>query len=329
MLGGFVKAAAAHGEMPGGVEDQDPGHALRRRRDRLDEAAEHFERSREQRSRTRDSNWIGNSACGQAEIALWRSDPEGARRIAAGALDVVAGSEYVQSTVRVYATGLRAVADCALHALALGDERQAEEAQRDARATLERLGALLAADRWPQGTAGPEPVAFEAVCVAELSRAGKDPDPGAWAAAAERFEALAMPFELAYARWRQAEALVLADGDREGAANALREAAEIAARLRAPLLAAEIDGLARRARLPSGPEATAAPDAPERDRLGLTPRELSVLALVADGRTNREIGETLFISEKTASVHVSRILSKLGVRSRLEAATAAHRLGLR
>jgi DNA-binding NarL/FixJ family response regulator len=95
------------------------------------------------------------------------------------------------------------------------------------------------------------------------------------------------------------------------------------------LLAAEIEGLARRARLPSGSEVAAAPDAPERDRLGLTARELSVLALLADGRTNRQIGETLFISEKTASVHVSRILAKLGVRSRLEAATAAHRLGLR
>ena len=304
------------------------GH-LAMRRGRLDEAVEHFERSREQRSRTRDSNWIGNSACGQAEVALWRSEPEAARRIAAAALDVVAGSEYVQSTVRVYAAGLRAVADCALHALALGDERRADEAQRDARATLERLRALLAADRWPQGTAGPEPVAFEAICVAELSRAGADPDPGAWAVAAERFADLAMPFELAYARWRQAEALVLAGGDREGAATALREAAEIAASLRTPLLAAEIDGLARRARLPSGAGATDAPDAPERDRLGLTPRELSVLALLADGRTNRQIGETLFISEKTASVHVSRILGKLGVRSRLEAATAAHRLGLR
>jgi DNA-binding CsgD family transcriptional regulator len=322
------RAVAAAPKGMAGVLVLDAAGHLAMRRGRLDEAAEHFERSREQRSRTRDSNWIGNSACGQAEIAIWRSDPEAARRIAAAALEVVAGSEYVQSTVRVYATGLRAVADCALHALALGDERRAAEAQRDARATLERLRTLLSADRWPQGTAGPEPVAFEAVCVAELSRVGEDPDPGAWAAAAERFEALAMPFELAYARWRQAEALVLAGGDREGAASALREAAEIAASLRTPLLAGEIDGLARRARLPSGSGVTATPDRPERDRLGLTPRELSVLALLADGRTNRQIGETLFISEKTASVHVSRILAKLGVRSRVEAATTAHRLGL-
>ena len=54
-------------------------------------------------------------------------------------------------------------------------------------------------------------------------------------------------------------------------------------------------------------------------QLGLTPREQEVLALVADGRTNRQIAQTLFISDKTASVHVSRILAKLGVANRAEA----------
>jgi DNA-binding NarL/FixJ family response regulator len=53
-----------------------------------------------------------------------------------------------------------------------------------------------------------------------------------------------------------------------------------------------------------------------------------VLALLADGRTNREIGTALYMAEKTASVHVSRILSKLDVRSRTEAAALAHRVGL-
>ena len=62
--------------------------------------------------------------------------------------------------------------------------------------------------------------------------------------------------------------------------------------------------------------------------LGLTQREAEVLALVAEGRTNRQIGQALFITEKTASVHVSRILAKLGVAGRGEAAAVAHRLGL-
>jgi DNA-binding NarL/FixJ family response regulator len=53
-----------------------------------------------------------------------------------------------------------------------------------------------------------------------------------------------------------------------------------------------------------------------------------VLALVAAGPSNRQIGQALFISPKTASVHVSNILAKLGVSSRLEAAAVAHRLGL-
>ncbi len=53
-----------------------------------------------------------------------------------------------------------------------------------------------------------------------------------------------------------------------------------------------------------------------------------MLLLVAEGRTNREIGAELFMSEKTASVHVSRILAKLEVSGRVEAAAVAHRLGL-
>jgi DNA-binding NarL/FixJ family response regulator len=68
--------------------------------------------------------------------------------------------------------------------------------------------------------------------------------------------------------------------------------------------------------------------APSDDPFGLTPRERQVLELVARGATNREIGAELFMAEKTASVHVSRILAKLDVRSRTEAAGVAHRLGL-
>ena len=90
--------------------------------------------------------------------------------------------------------------------------------------------------------------------------------------------------------------------------------------------------LARRARIdlvePAPDAEPAAADDSPAARLGLTPRELEVLLLVAQGCTNRAIGETLFMSEKTASVHVSRILAKLGVSGRVEAAAVAHRLGL-
>ncbi|NEC76316.1 helix-turn-helix domain-containing protein, partial [Streptomyces rochei] len=90
-----------------------------------------------------------------------------------------------------------------------------------------------------------------------------------------------------------------------------------------------VDLLGRRARLTlgraAGPER--APADPV-EALGLTSRERDVLRLVSDGRTNRQIAEELFISPKTASVHVSNILAKLGVSGRGEAAAVAHRLAL-
>jgi len=109
----------------------------------------------------------------------------------------------------------------------------------------------------------------------------------------------------------------------------------LASGLGARLLTAEIDSLSRRARielaLPAGggePDEPAQEPATVTDELGLTPREREVLALVAEGRTNREIAEALFISDKTASVHVSNILAKLGVANRGQAAAVAHRLRL-
>jgi DNA-binding CsgD family transcriptional regulator/tetratricopeptide (TPR) repeat protein len=301
---------------------------LAMRRGRLEEAAEHFQRARELLGGTSDSMWIGNQAAGHAETALWAADPDRAWQLATDALDFVPEDQYAHYTTRLHATALRAAADRAQRAVALNDDQRAGKARDDARATFEHLRALLAPERWHHGGPGPEPTAFDALSIAELSRADGRPDPDAWDAAAQGFAALGEPFERAYARWRQAEALILAGGDRAAAGDALREAAEIAAALRAPLLTAEVEGLARRARVALESAPQAAPDVPDVERLGLTERELTVLSLVAEGHTNREIGETLFISEKTASVHVSRILAKLGVRSRVEAATAAHRLGL-
>jgi DNA-binding NarL/FixJ family response regulator len=132
-------------------------------------------------------------------------------------------------------------------------------------------------------------------------------------------------------RWRAGEGYVAA-GERDCAADVLGRAHAIAAALGAGWLRSEIESLAARARLTlpgaalAAEEPVAAPAA--EDPFGLTPRERQVLALVAEGRTNREIGEVLFMAEKTASVHVSRILSKLNVRSRTEAAAVAHRQGL-
>jgi DNA-binding NarL/FixJ family response regulator len=121
---------------------------------------------------------------------------------------------------------------------------------------------------------------------------------------------------------------------------ALREAVEVARNLDARPLLALIDGLAQRARVSldtrpaeAGAAPKVAPAKPAREaapfaELGLSAREAEVLALVALGRTNGQIARELFISPKTASVHVTHILDKLGVSSRIEAAMLAARAGL-
>jgi DNA-binding CsgD family transcriptional regulator len=116
------------------------------------------------------------------------------------------------------------------------------------------------------------------------------------------------------------------------AEGALRAAHAVAVRLGAAPLRRELELLAQRGRIaleaPVDP-AAAEPEAPSMaSSLGLTRREAEVLALVAAGRTNRQIGQALFIAPKTAGVHVSRILAKLGVANRGEAAAVAHRLRL-
>jgi DNA-binding CsgD family transcriptional regulator len=295
------------------------------RRGRLDTAAEHFEVARELLGGTSDSMWIGNQSAGRAETALWAADPERAWQLATGALDFVPEDQYAHYTARLHATALRAAADRAQRAHALGHRPRAAEAQRDARSIFDSLRALLAPERWHDGAPGPEPAAFDALGSAELARADGRPDPEAWATAAERFAALREPFELGYVRWRQAEALIAGGSDRAAAADALREAADLAAGLSAPLLAAEVESLARRARvtLDAGPDAPS--EDPELDRLGLTERELTVLSLVAEGHTNREIGAELFLSEKTVEGHLTRVFGKLGVASRAEVAEVVGR----
>jgi ATP/maltotriose-dependent transcriptional regulator MalT len=171
---------------------------------------------------------------------------------------------------------------------------------------------------------GPAQRAERLTYLAQAARVRGVLDRRAWDEAAAAWAAIKRPYPQAEALVWAAEAAIGA-GDRAGAAERLRRAADLAARLRARPLAERIDDLFRRARLPRGGGAEGADGAAA---FGLTPRELEVLRLVAQGRSNREIAEALFISAKTASVHVSNILGKLGVASRGEAAATAHRLGL-
>ncbi|MEV5747998.1 AAA family ATPase [Actinoallomurus sp. NPDC052308] len=168
---------------------------------------------------------------------------------------------------------------------------------------------------------GPVTAAQRTTFEAESARAAGVLDRTAWTAAVAAWDALGWPYPLAEALLRTAEAAV-AEGDRDEASTLLCRAADLADRLKARPLRADIDQVARRARLRlDGGTAGQAP-------LGLTPREQEVLRLLAEGRSNREIAEELFISAKTASVHVSNILAKLNVPTRGAAAAAAHRLRL-
>ncbi|MFF0522509.1 AAA family ATPase [Actinomadura nitritigenes] len=167
---------------------------------------------------------------------------------------------------------------------------------------------------------GPVQEAHRLTFEAEAARAEGVLDQAAWDAAAAAWDALHQPYGTACALVRAGEA-ALAAGDRDRAGSALRRAAELAGGLRAGPLRERAADLARRAGAPLGGDRRS-------PRLGLTPRETEVLRLVAAGRSNRDIAEALFISVKTASVHVSHILGKLGVAGRGEAAAAAHRLRL-
>jgi DNA-binding CsgD family transcriptional regulator len=163
---------------------------------------------------------------------------------------------------------------------------------------------------------------------AEMSRLADRPDPDLWREAVATWDGIGFPYAAAYARFRGAEATLAAGGDRDRVVAELRRSHDAATTLRAGPLTAAIERLARRARLDLGPRPTSGDGSAPGAGPVLTPREAEVLALVAEGLTNRQIGERLFISEKTASVHMSRLLAKLGAGTRGEAAAIARRRGL-
>ncbi|TDC90786.1 helix-turn-helix transcriptional regulator, partial [Actinomadura sp. 7K507] len=177
---------------------------------------------------------------------------------------------------------------------------------------IEERAAGLAAD-------GPLQRAYHLTFSAEATRARGVLDLAAWTEVAAAWESLGNPYYRARALFHAAEA-ALAGGDHEAAAARLRTAAGLADGLGAVPLGERVADLLRRTRTSRAGESSAP--------LGLTPREYEVLRLVAQGRSNRDIADALFISVKTASVHVSNILGKLDVTSRGEAAATAHRLAL-
>jgi DNA-binding CsgD family transcriptional regulator len=176
--------------------------------------------------------------------------------------------------------------------------------------------------------AGPMARAHLRSADAEESRLEGRPEPALWAAAVEARIELLQPWELAYARYRHGEAVLASGGAAIDAALPLREAHAATINLGAAPLRIAIEALASRARIQLDRQQGSAEPAVKGPATTLTARELEVLALVAAGHTNREIGDRLYISEKTASVHVTHAMNKLGALSRYEAAAAATRQGL-
>jgi DNA-binding CsgD family transcriptional regulator len=258
-------------------------------------------------------------------LAIWRDRPEEAAAAVRQGLDWVADAEEEGMLRVLLSLGLRAEADRAERARARRQQAEADAATRTGAELLARLRQLAAAD-------APEPETTVRVVLgeAEVSRLEGRSDPERWAAAAAGWEQLSQPYQAACARWRQAEALLARRGSRAEATGALRQAHQTAGRLGAAPLRREVEDLARRARIVLAEPRPGAEPAPARlaEPFGLTPREREVLALLADGRTNSQIALALFISVKTVGIHVSNILAKLGVASRVEAAAVAHRGGL-
>jgi DNA-binding CsgD family transcriptional regulator len=258
-----------------------------------------------------------------AEHALWQGNTEQAlaESHAAIELDIVPPWGYSPSVIRPAAVALSARADRAVQARASGDN-QAAGAELTAAEELLRIAREGAAfPKRPRFILGPEARGWLARAEAEYERAQGTNAPQAWQAVLDAFGP-AYVYETARTRWRLAEALAEA-GRRDEAEEQWRQAAQTADRLGAKPLRRALDDLGRRARIGS------APDLPDAAVLAsLTSREREVLRLIAAGRSNREIASVLFIAPKTASVHVSNILGKLGAASRTEAAAIAHREGL-
>jgi len=259
-----------------------------------------------------------------AEASLWGGRPDDALAETRRALALFKVRDLTIMSGRLLTAGMRACADLAERARARRDAEAAAAAVTAADSLASWIGQMGGApfDDHPFVAAIP---AHRATWDAERTRLAGPSDPDAWGAAAKAWQILGTPHRAGYAWWRQAGALLEAGQPAAAAAGALRAAAG-AGDGHAPLLG-QIHALAERARVPLRPAGAQRPAQPA-TRYGLTERELAVLRLLATGRTNAQIGAELYISPKTAGVHVSNILRKLGVSGRVQAAAWAERAGL-
>ena len=271
-------------------------------------------------------------AVAEAELALWEGRLDVARRAVATGLASLVGSDESQMLTPLLSLGLRAEADRAASGRARRLGIDVEDAARAAAPLLATARELQDGHPASGLPVTPGMAADLAMVRAEEARLAGHDDPAAWADAGAAWDRAGAPYPAAYARWREAEALLADRARRRDGERRVEEVHRSALELGAEPLRREVEALALRARVElGGAPATAGTgvSGADPDAFGLTAREREVLALLQLGRTNREIARTLFISEKTAGVHVSNILGKMGVASRVEAAAVAGRAGYR
>ncbi|GAA0621568.1 helix-turn-helix transcriptional regulator [Kutzneria viridogrisea] len=274
---------------------------------------------------SRDALTRTTTAIAAAEAALWRNEPERAVERAREAMNWLAAQARMEvpNALWIACIGVSAMADVAERARRRRDHATLDRAVS---AGEQFLTMPQLHSHWPTDghlsfeQRAPEARAMKARVAAETSRLHGHDEPALWQVAVH--EARRMPYWRALAQWRLATAL-LARGDRPQAVQVLRQAHDTAVDLGTEPLRAAITALAKRARITLS-EQEAPPEPPST----LTPRERSVLELVANGLTNRQVGAQLYISEKTASVHLSRVMAKLGASSRTEAVSLAYDRGL-
>jgi ATP/maltotriose-dependent transcriptional regulator MalT len=268
-----------------------------------------------------DVFWVSLKAPA-AELALARDQPEEVRQM----VDVGAGIPHVYAAffTPLLVLAVRAEAELAQRARSDRQPAAEREAVTRAEALLGWARTLTGPEAWPLGSAPDEVLLEVELCELETLRSRGEDRADAWSTVAARWAERGRPYPAAYARLREAEAAIAENAPRARVTEALASARATAVRLGARPLLKQIELVSRRARVRHTEEERVLPG----EAAGLTLRELDVLRLIAEGRTNPEIGKALYMSPKTASVHVSRILSKLDVKTRTEAAGVAHRLGL-
>ena len=267
-----------------------------------------------------------------AEQALMAGDLASAADDVLDGLTVLDGGGLGEEEIRLLAAGAWVAADLAL---LVGATRPRIAARWEPVAATFAVRAQAIVTE--QASTQPVITAFGALVTAELARHGGTDERGTWRGVASAWLVAGQPYREAYARLRETEAAIRA-GRRDQAARALAACVALARELPSGPLLQLAAALAQRARLPRHPDPPAR-SAPRRSgtparsaapaaaaRLDLTERETQVLGLLTSGDSNRQIARALFISERTVAVHVSRILDKLGVRNRTEAALAAARL---